>query len=86
MGRAGVQGRADVGREASGGEWRGVRRGRPEEAITAAKNSTQPIELLVRAGDRYRTVRIDYHGGLRYPHLERDTAMPARLDDILAPR
>jgi hypothetical protein len=30
-----------------------------------------PIELLVKEFDRYRTVKIDYHGGLRHPHPER---------------
>jgi hypothetical protein len=29
---------------------------------------------------------VDYHGGLRYPHLERDTTATALLDAILAPR
>ena len=44
-----------------------------------------PLELIVRTGDTFKIVRIDYHGGLRYPRLERDLAVPARLDDILAP-
>ncbi len=47
---------------------------------------TEPIELIVKNGDRYRTVRINYHDGLRYPHLERNMAMPARLDAILTPK
>ena len=55
-------------------------------AIRAAKSSAAPVELIVRAGDRFRVVGLDYHDGLRYPHLERDTSQPARLDDILAPR
>ena len=54
--------------------------------IKAAKTGTAPISLLIKDGKHYRTVAIDYHGGLRYPHLERDPAAPARLDDILAPR
>jgi len=29
-------------------------------------------------------VRIDYHDGPRYPHLERVEGTPPRLDDILA--
>jgi hypothetical protein len=29
---------------------------------------------------------IDYHDGLRYPHLERDPSEPARLDDIVTAR
>ncbi len=55
-------------------------------AVTASKTSTAPIELLVRDGDRFRTIRIDYHGGARYPRLERIPATPDRLSDILAPR
>lgn len=54
--------------------------------VKAAQTDTAPIELLVRSGDQFQTVRIDYHGGLRYPHLEQIPGAPARLDDILAPR
>jgi predicted metalloprotease with PDZ domain len=39
-------------------------------AITAAKDGGAPIELLVKRGDRYLTVPVDYHGGLRWPWLE----------------
>jgi predicted metalloprotease with PDZ domain len=56
------------------------------EAISAAQNATTPIELLVRSGEQFKTVRIDYHGGLRFPHLEQIPGAPALLDDILAPR
>jgi predicted metalloprotease with PDZ domain len=59
---------------------------RLKDAIKNAKNSDAAIELLVKNGDRYRTVRIDYHDGLRYPRLERDATTPARLDLILTPR
>lgn len=55
-------------------------------AITAAKTSAAPIALLIKTGGEYRTVNVDYHDGLRYPHLERIAGQPARLDDILAPR
>ncbi|MBN8481828.1 MAG: M61 family metallopeptidase [Xanthomonadales bacterium] len=55
-------------------------------AITDAAARKRPIELLVRDFDRFRTVRIDYHGGLRYPRLERIAGSPDRLGDILAPR
>ena len=44
------------------------------------------VELLIKDGERYRTVKIDYHGGLKYPRLERIEGTPARLDDILAAR
>ncbi len=55
------------------------------DAITQAKSGTAPIELLLRDGQHFRTVKIDYHGGLRYPHLERILGTPDRLGDILAP-
>src|SRR5206468_275652 len=58
---------------------------RLKSAVIAAKTGN-PIELLVRDGERYRTIRIDYRGGLRYPRFERDTSNPARLDQILAAR
>jgi predicted metalloprotease with PDZ domain len=57
-----------------------------KDAIRAAKDNKLPIELIVKWGDTYRVVRIDYHNGLRYPHLERDVSAVARLDDILAAR
>jgi predicted metalloprotease with PDZ domain len=55
-------------------------------ALTAAKTDAAPIELLLKNGDQYRTVAIAYRDGLRYPHLERDTAASDRLAAILAPR
>jgi predicted metalloprotease with PDZ domain len=59
---------------------------RIKDTIKAVKTTSEPIELIVKNGDRFRTVRIDYHDGLRYPRLERNMAVPARLDDILAAR
>jgi hypothetical protein len=44
------------------------------------------LDLLIRYGDVFKTVRLDYSGGLRYPHLERIVGKPAYLDDILSPR
>jgi len=55
-------------------------------AIRDAQTDHAPIPLLVKAGNRYRTVNVEYTGGLRYPHLERDTLMQARLDELLTPR
>ena len=57
-------------------------------AITAARSSGKPIELLIRRGDRFLTVPVSWNGGLRYPWLER---MPGGrgaegLDLLLAPR
>lgn len=55
------------------------------ETILAAEKNQQPIKLLLKRGDEYRTVSIDYHGGMRYSHLERVEATPDRLDAILEP-
>ena len=55
-----------------------------KDAIRAAHGKEAPIELIVKMGDRYLVANVDYHDGLRYPHLERDSAEPARLDEILA--
>ena len=56
------------------------------EAITASRGNTTPIEMMLKKGDRFRTIAFDYHDGLRYPHLERIPGTPDRLGDILAPR
>lgn len=40
------------------------------EAIRAAKDSKEPIELLVENEEFYQTVKVDWHEGERYPHLE----------------
>jgi predicted metalloprotease with PDZ domain len=55
------------------------------EAILAAEKSNAPIKLLVKRDKEFLTLNVDYHGGLRYPHLERVESMPDRLDAILAP-
>ncbi|MEG3177945.1 peptidase M61 [Sphingomonas sp. RB3P16] len=55
-------------------------------AITAAKGGTAPIVLLVKSNDRVGTVSIDYHGGLRYPHLAKIGTGESGLDRLLAPR
>ena len=58
-----------------------------KQAITAAKAGGQPIELLVKRGDRFLTVPVPYQGGLRWPWLERASARgTAPLDALLAPR
>jgi predicted metalloprotease with PDZ domain len=55
-------------------------------AITAAKAGHDPIQLLVKNGDQYQTYAIDYHGGLRYPHLERISGTPDRIGAIFTAR
>jgi predicted metalloprotease with PDZ domain len=55
-----------------------------KDAVKAAKGGAAPIELIVRTADRFKVIRVDYHDGLRYPHLERDFSKPDRLGDILS--
>jgi predicted metalloprotease with PDZ domain len=55
------------------------------EAILAAEKSNTPIKLLLKRGKEFITLNLDYHDGLRYPHLERVESTPDRLDAILAP-
>ncbi len=57
-------------------------------AITAAKGTTAPIELIVKRDDTVRTVQVSYHDGLRWPWLERAApgTAPTGLDKLLAPR
>ena len=54
-------------------------------AITAAKTSPQPIDLLVRQVGLVRTAALRWTGGLRYPHLVRDAGTPDLLTPIVAP-
>jgi predicted metalloprotease with PDZ domain len=60
-----------------------------KKAITAAKGTDKPIDLLVQRGEKFFTLPIKYHDGLRYPWLERvgGAKAPATdLDRLLAPR
>jgi predicted metalloprotease with PDZ domain len=58
-----------------------------KDAVTAAaKDKNQPVELLVKNFDEYKTLRIDYHDGLKYPHLERIQGKPDRLSELLKAR
>jgi predicted metalloprotease with PDZ domain len=55
-------------------------------AIAANKDGSAPVELLLRDGDLYRTVRIDVRGGVRYPRLARIEGSEDRLSPLLAPK
>ena len=55
------------------------------EAIVAAKKGTTPIQLIVANGAEFKNFELDYHGGLRYPHLARDESKPDYLSEILGP-
>jgi predicted metalloprotease with PDZ domain len=57
-----------------------------KQAIKDATGAGTAPELLVHDGDVYRTVKLDWHGGLRYPRLEKVGTGPSTLDALLAPR
>ncbi len=58
-----------------------------QQAIAAAQKARKPVEILVRRGDRFRTVSVAYYDGLRWPWLERANGRKVTaLDQLLAPR
>jgi predicted metalloprotease with PDZ domain len=56
-----------------------------KEAIRAAKDNREPVHLLVQSGDTYRTLDLDWHGGLRYPRLQQTGGGHGTLDALLTP-
>jgi predicted metalloprotease with PDZ domain len=58
-----------------------------KDAVTAAaKDKSQPVELLVKNFDEYQTIKVPYHDGLKYPHLEQVKGQPDRLSELLKAR
>ena len=57
-----------------------------EDAIKAAKDTSQPVTLLVVVDDYFRTCIINYHGGDKFPHLVREADKPDYLDELIKPR
>ena len=55
------------------------------DAMAATKTNAMPLEFQVENGTFQQTYRADYHGGERYPHLERDVTKPDLLGEIIKP-
>lgn len=55
-------------------------------AITAARDPKKPVELIVKSDKTFRTIRLDYSLGLRYPRLEKTGEGTGSLDRLLAPK
>jgi predicted metalloprotease with PDZ domain len=53
------------------------------DALSAGKNSSQPLELLVENTDYFRTFKLDYHEGEKYPHLVHEELKSDTLSDII---
>lgn len=51
-------------------------------AIREAKGTQQPIELLIQNADYFKTYKLDYHEGEKYPMLQRNEK-PDVLSDII---
>jgi predicted metalloprotease with PDZ domain len=57
-----------------------------DQLKAAIKAKKSPLSLLVKTGDMYRTIDLNYDGGLRYPKLEKTGAGPSSLETLLAPK
>lgn len=53
------------------------------DALHAAIGNKDPIELLIENAEYFKTYKIDYHGGEKYPHLIRDESKPDMLTSII---
>ena len=53
-------------------------------AIKDSKSASRPLTVEFQNDDVVKTVSLDYHGGTREPHLERDMSKPDVLAQILA--
>ena len=49
------------------------------DAVKNATTNSTPIELLVQFNDYYKTYSLDYHGGEKYPVLDRSPEALLRL-------
>jgi predicted metalloprotease with PDZ domain len=55
-------------------------------ALRASKDAPEAMEFIVENGSYFKTVKVNYHGGLRYPHLDRATAASDVLTAIATSR
>jgi predicted metalloprotease with PDZ domain len=56
-----------------------------KRAMEAAERTSEPIQMLIANGDQMATYPVDYHGGVRFPHLVREEGRPDYLSEILLP-
>ncbi|MES2885841.1 MAG: peptidase M61 [Pseudomonadota bacterium] len=62
----------------------GYKNERLKAAVKQAQDDQKPIELLLKNLDHYRTVKLSYTGGLRYPTLAPIEGRKDRLTAILS--
>ncbi|AGY58836.1 M61 family metallopeptidase [Gloeobacter kilaueensis] len=58
---------------------------RLREAVAQTRTASAPLELLVTNKEYYRTYRLDYKEGEKYPHLERQKGSADLVSAILKP-
>jgi predicted metalloprotease with PDZ domain len=56
------------------------------DVLKSAKNTSEPIELLIENTDYFKIYKIDYHGGEKNPHLVRDESKPDVLSETIRAR
>jgi len=57
-----------------------------KRAISGSKSTTSPLEFIVENGGYFKVVSVNYHDGLRYPHLEPVAGKADMLTTIAAAR
>ena len=55
-------------------------------AIAGSTNTRQPMEFILDNGGYFSVSKVDYHGGLQYPHFERIGGTTELLTAIAQPR
>jgi len=56
---------------------------RLRDVVKASTSATTPITIIAQTGEFFTTASIDYHGGERYPHLERVTGKPDLMETLI---
>jgi predicted metalloprotease with PDZ domain len=57
-----------------------------KRAIAASKDAKTEVEFIVENAGYFKVAGVNYHGGLRYPHLDRIAGASDVLTTIAAPR
>jgi len=57
-----------------------------QDALREGKNGSAALELLVENTEYYKTYKLDYHEGEKFPHLVRDESKADLLSDIIKAR
>jgi len=56
------------------------------DALKQGKISSQPLELLIENTEYFKSYKLDYHDGEKYPHLTPSLTKPDMLGEIIKPK